>query len=447
MTIREVSLRTLCRFDQDGSFVRDTLDEALRRESFDERDRAFATELVYGVLRWRGRLDWTLEQLIPKGLDALTPWIRNTLRMGVYQLLMMTQVPDAAATHEAVQLAKRFGHSGTVGLTNAVLRNVIRKRESLREPPRFSDPIKEMSVRYSYPPWLVERWLARYGTETARKLFEWGNHPPPVVIRTNRLKTTPEALASLLKQGGIDARPGLYLTDFLILRDAGAVPNLPGYPNGLFQVQDESAGIAIRLLAPQPGETIVDLCCAPGGKTLYIADLMQDRGRVLGADIAPDRLIRLRDHCRRMVLHSVKPLVMDGRSPGLKVQADRVLVDAPCTGLGTIARRAELRWRRKPEDILAAQKLQNVLIEQGARLVRPGGTLVYSTCSIEPEENEGVVRAFCERHPEFRIERPEEWPSALDGLLGEDHMIRTLPSTHGIDGSFSVRMKRETVGV
>lgn len=446
-TPRETALHALYRFETQGALVRDILDDMLRRSRLDERDRALSTELAYGALRWRGRIDWILDRCVQRGIGSLTPWIRNILRLGVYQLLMMDQIPDAAATHEMVELAKRYGHAGTARLTNAVLRTVIRRREEFETPPRFADPVMDLCVRYSYPRWLIQRWVDRYGHEEAAALCEAGNRPPPVVIRSNRLKTTAAALADRLKAQGVEARSGRYLQDFLTLSAPGDVRRLAGFSEGWFQVQDESAGLAVRLLDPQPGETVVDLCCAPGGKTIYIAELMRNRGCIVGADLSPVRLRRLQEHARRMGVDRVIPVAMDGQTPGLRIQVDRVLVDAPCTGLGTVSRRAELRWRRQPEDIVEAQKLQQALIEQGAGLVRPGGVLVYSTCTIEPEENEAVILAFRERHPEFRVERPEAWPAACSALIGADYIVRTLPSAHGIDGSFAVRLRREKAGV
>lgn len=443
MTTRELALRVLYRFETEGIHVRDTLDVLLRQSSFDERDRSFATELVYGALRWQGKIDWILRQVVTGRLEGLTPWIRNNLRLGVYQILMLDHVPAAAATHEAVQLAKRYGHAGTARLTNGVLRTVIRRRETFTHPDLTQHPVEHISVAYSYPCWIVERWLDRYGVDGTIALCSAGNVPPRVVARVNRMRTDPDTLAAGLNREGVETETGRYLSDFLILRHPGDIRSLEGYRRGWFQIQDESAGLAVRLLDPQAGETIIDLCCAPGGKTTYMAERMGDRGRIIGVDQAPQRMHRLRANCRRMGLKSVYPVVSDGRCCAFGVQADRILVDAPCSGLGTIARRAELRWRRAPEDIKTLRETQAALLEHSTRLVKPDGVIVYSTCTIEPDENEAVVTAFCDRHPEFRVERPDDGPEALSEVMGPDGMIRTLPSVHGIDGSFAVRLRRK----
>lgn len=441
-SIREAALKALYQSEKSGMFVRDALGDLWRQYDFDSRDRAFATELVYGTVRWRKRLDWVLDQLIRKGVSSLTAWIRHILRMGVYQLLMMNQVPDSAATDEAVKLARRYGHAGTVKLTNAVLRNVIRRRRQLQTPEVTGDAVKDLSLMYSYPEWLVQRWLTRYGRAQAAALLEAGNRTPSVVIRVNTQKTTKEALTALLRAGGIPAETCTALDDFLTIRHTGDIQRLPGFSQGFFQVQDQSTGVAVRLLDPQPGETILDMCAAPGGKTTYIAQLQKNRGRLIACDFSPKRLRRVKPHMQRMHLNHVALVAMDGHKPGLRIQADRVLVDAPCTGLGTVARRADLRWRRSPEDIPAARHIQKALLDSSAGLVKTGGALVYSTCTIEPEENEDVLNDFCKRHADFRIERPVNWPTSLSDVMDGQGVVRTLPSLHGMDGSFAVRLRK-----
>lgn len=442
MSARDVALRVLYQFDTAGVYVRDALDAALRRSGLDARDRALTTELVNGVLRWRGRIDWVLQRAVRRDLATLTPWIRNILRLGAYQVLMLDHIPAAAATHEAVELAKRYGHPGTARLTNAALREVIRQQPTLRYPAADDDPILHLMVVYSYPRWIVERWLGRYGVEGTIALCQAGNMPPPVVVRANRLRTDPETLRSSLREAGLHVEAGRYLDEFLVVRETGDLTTVEAYRRGWFQVQDESAGLAVRLLDPQAGETIIDLCCAPGGKTTYIADRMRNQGLIVGVDVKPGRLRRVVEHCGRLGVTIVRPVAADGRCVTLNARADRVLVDTPCSGLGTIARRSELRWRRTPEDIAALRTTQLALLDQAGRLVKPGGVVVYSTCSIEPEENEDVVAAFCAAHPDFQVERPPASLSLPAGLVDARGVIRTLPSVHGIDGSFAVRLRK-----
>lgn len=439
--VREIALKALHRAETRDVPPRDALNALFRRYGYPVRDRAFATELVYGTIRWRRRLDWTLGRLLRGKPESLTPWIRLILHMGLYQLMMMDQVPAAAATHESVQLAKRYGHEGTVRLTNAILRTAIRQRDRLSRPERGEDPVADLGVTHSYPDWLVKRWIERYGVESAAALMEAGNRPPPLSIRVNTARSTPQDLAASLAPLGIQVEPGRWLEDFLTIRHAGDLHTLASHEAGLFQAQDESAGLAVRLLGPEAGETVVDLCCAPGGKTTYIAQIVGAGGKVIACDSSPHRLRRVEEHRRRMGLGQVRLVVMDGRSPGLDFRADRVLVDAPCSGLGTIARRPDLRWRRTAEDIGRLRGEQLALLEKGAGMVKPGGVLVYSTCTIEPEENEDVVAAFCGRHPGFRPDSLGGWPAELAGVMDGTGRIATLPPVHGVDGSFAVRLR------
>lgn len=440
--VREIALQALHRAETRDILPRDALNALFQRHAFRDRDKAFATELVYGVIRWRRRLDWMLGQLLRGKPESLTPWIRLILRMGLYQLMLMDRVPDAAATHTSVELARRYGHQGTVRLTNAILRTAVRQRDQLSPPARGDDPVTELGVTHSYPAWLSKRWIDRYGVDSAAALMEAGNRPPPLTIRVNVLRVAAPDLAETLEGQGVQVEPGRWLRDFMSIRHAGDLGRLPAHQAGLFQVQDESAGLAVRLLGPMTGETVVDLCCAPGGKTTYIAQIVGAGGRVIACDSSPHRLRRVEEHRRRMGLGQVRLVAMDGRSPGLVVKADRVLVDAPCSGLGTIARRPDLRWRRTAEDIDRLRGEQLALLERGAGLVKPGGVLVYSTCTIEPDENEEVVAAFCDRHPGFRADGPEDWPEGLARVTDGVGRIATLPSVHGVDGSFAARLRR-----
>lgn len=442
--IREVVLKALYHAETRDVPPRVALNGFFRRYAYSDRDKAFATEMVYGTIRWRRRLDWMVSQLMRGNPDSLTPWIRHILRMGLYQLMMMSQVPDAAATHEAVKLARRYGHQGTVRLTNAIMRTAIRKRDQLDCPNYTGDPIKQLGITHSYPAWLTKRWVERYGIEGTANLMEAGNQTPPLTIRVNIDRITPRKLIETLKKNEIHVESSRWLEDFLSIRHTGDLNQLSCHQEGLFQVQDESAGLAVRLLDPKQDETIIDLCCAPGGKTTYIAQFVSAGGQVVACDTSLHRLRQVEENRQRMGLAQVHLVVMDGKSPALAFEADRVMIDAPCSGLGTIARRPDLRWRRRMEDIGRLHDVQLALLKRGAGLVKKGGILVYSTCTIEPEENEDVVAAFCSKHPGFHIEKPDDWPVEMNEVMNDEGQILTLPSVHGIDGSFAVRLRRES---
>ncbi len=441
--VREIALKALYNVEIRKAVPQESLHTLFHRYSFSDRDKALATEIVYGSIRWRRRLDWILGRLMRGNPESLTPWIRQIIRMGLYQLIMMNQIPDSAATDESVKLARRYGHEGTVRLTNAIMRNAIRKRKEFEKPECRDNPIEEMGITYSYPTWLIKRWIERYGTEGAENLMKAGNKVPPLTIRVNTDRISPKVLVSRLRDHGIQVEPSRWFSDFVSMRHRGDPRQLPYYDEGLFQIQDESTGLAVHLLNPQPGETIVDLCCAPGGKTTYIAQFVCAEGYVVACDISLRRLNQVEENRRRLGLSQLHIIAMDGSLLALEAGVDRVIVDAPCSGLGTIARKPDIRWRRSVEDFQRFHALQLKLLENGAALVKKGGLLVYSTCTIEPEENEDVVSEFCNRQPEFHLEKPVDWPNEISEVMDFEGKVKTLPSIHGVDGIFAVRLRRD----
>ena len=441
MTARETALRILNRLEDKQLLADWILFSALSKSRLGGQDRALVTELVNGVLRWRRRLDAALNQLLTKTTVLhLTPWIRNILRMGLYQIQFLDRIPPAAATHQAVSLAKRFGHRGTASLVNAVLRNAIRSGpDGPRYPPLELDPVRHIGLRYSHPDWMIRRWLKRYGQSETIDLCQANNRVPQVVIRVNPLKTPEEKLREELRRQGIEVVEGHLLAGFLRLKGTGDITRTKAFRQGWFQIQDESAGLAVLLLDPQPGEMVLDLCSAPGGKTAHMAALMGDQGMILAVDPNARRLRDLVTNCHRLGISCTRPLVADGRS--LKAgPVDRVLVDAPCSGLGVLARRADLRWKKCQEDIPRLAQLQLELLVAGANMLRPGGVLVYSTCTIEDEENEEVVDDLLSRRDDLILENAV--PLAPQGTVTKRGFLRTFPHRHGTDGIFAARLRK-----
>jgi 16S rRNA (cytosine967-C5)-methyltransferase len=431
------ALDLLVRLEIESLFLNREVDRAQRLLA-DRRDRSLFLELVNGVLRRRLRLDAELESLLDRPFTALSPLAGNALRLGLYQLRFLDRVPVYAAVNESVHAVRRLGEPGAAALVNAVLRRAVRGEQF--SPPDFDvDPAGHLSVTGSHPRWLVERWLERWGPEDVRRLLEADNRRPPVTIRVNRLKTEPDDLFARFKEAGIEVDPGRYSGEFLLLKPEGPVNSLPGYDSGLFGVQDEGAGMVAPILGPERGEVVVDLCAAPGGKTSQIAELMGDVGLVAAVDVNPARLQYVVSSATRLGLRSIRPMVADGRRLKLKA-VRRVLVDAPCSGTGVLAKRPDLRWRKEIEDIERLSDLQLELLRNGAELLPPGGVLVYSTCSLETEENQGVVQRFLAEHPQFRLE-------ALTGFAPADSVREgkyffVTPHEHGVDGAFAVRMMR-----
>lgn len=410
-------------------------DRALARalERVSDRDRPWTQELVFGTLRLRGRLDYLLDRLVRRGIVSLEADVLDTLRLGAYQLLEMGSVPSYAAVSQAVEMAKSVGGRGAGGLVNGVLHALSRQREALEFPDFARDPVEHLSSRGSHPRWLVERWLRRFGAEGARALIAANNRRPELYLRPLRIGA--EEAAARLTAAGIGTEAVPFAPDALrILPPASVLDALAVVPA---VVQDPAAGLVVRYAAFPPGALVADLCAAPGGKALALAE---SAGYVVAADVAIDRLERVRENAERVGGLPIGLLVSDARWPAVR-GADGVLVDVPCTGTGTLRRHPDGKWRLGLTDLAALVELQREFLEAAARLVPPGGLLVYSTCSLEAEENEGQVEAFLERHPEFALVPPS--PGTVDaGLLDAAGRLAVFPQQTGVDGAFAARLRR-----
>lgn len=441
VSARAEALRILCRVEVDAAYADILLDRALSRRGLAVRDRALTTELVYGTLRWQRRLDWHLARVSRRPLAELDPWVRNLLRLTAYQLLLLDRIPARAAVHEAVELAKRLGHPGVAEFVNATLRALVRSGRELPAP-LPEDPVAALAVRASFPDWLAVRWAARYGFAEAEALLAALNDRAPLTLRVNPLKADPETLRRALQGEGIEARPCRFAPDGLVAAGVPALDRLPALRAGWCVVQDEASILVGHLLAPEPGEAVADVCAAPGTKTTHLAGLMADRGRLLAFDPHPGRLGRVQEACRRLGVSIVECLEGEVArlAPAYPEACHRVLVDAPCSNLGVLRRNPEAKWRCREADLPALQVRQRVILEAAATMVRPGGVLVYATCSLEPEENEGVVEPFLAAHPAFApAPPPPGFPAACVDARGT---LRMLPHRHGSDGFTAVRLRR-----
>ncbi len=436
MNPRKIALDVLTRVEEDCAFADLLLSHHLNRSGLDPRDRRLATELTYGVLRWRARLDAHLREASDRPLEDLEPWLRNLLRLGAYQCLFLDRVPPHAAVHESVKLARERGHEGIARFVNAVLRALLRQGRVLEEP---QDPIEALAFRHAFPLWLVRRWATRYGLAEAESLMKALNEHPPFTIRVNTLRLTREELILRLKREGVGAFPTPHAPDGLILEKPLLPDSSPSYVEGLWTVQDEASILIGHLLAPKPGERIADLCAAPGGKTTHLAQLMENRGRILAVDPHAGRLDLTRDACRRLGVTIVEPILGEAQRLRHPASFDRILVDAPCSNLGILRRAPELKWHRQEEELSRLAADQAAILLAAASLVRPGGVLVYSTCSLEPDENESVVARLRMTHPEFISDPPgPEEPTA--SFMSEAGLFRALPPRHGSDGFTAFRL-------
>jgi 16S rRNA (cytosine967-C5)-methyltransferase len=436
---RAVAARVLERVERDLAFPDVLLERELARLRLPPRDAALATELVYGVLRWQRYLDWILGPHSRRALESLDAPVRALLRLGAYQLAFLERVPAFAVVNDAVTLAPRT--PGVKAYVNAVLRAFARRGAREREPAPPRDPLEALAVRCSHPTWLAARWVARYGREEAEALMRALNERPPLTLRANTLRVTREALAArLAAEEGLEPRATRYAPEGLVVGPGGAPGGWRAFADGLFAVQDEAAMLVARLLEPRPGTTVADVCAAPGTKTTHLAQLMDDRGRVLAFDREPARLARVGEAAARLGATIVETLegTVEARAPGFRALCDGVLVDAPCSNLGVLRRNPDVKWRRRPEDLAACAARQAEILRAAATMVKPGGRLVYATCSLEPEENDDVARAFLAAHPDFAADPPAEFPIPLDA----DGALRCLPHRHGTDGFTAFRFRR-----
>jgi 16S rRNA (cytosine967-C5)-methyltransferase len=340
-----------------------------------------------------------------------------------------------------VEFIKRIRSDKSAGLVNAVLRNIIRSLDAIHYPNAEEDPIQYLAVYYSHPAWMVKRWLGRFGREELEKLLIANNEVPGLTLRINKLKINTTEFLALLDKQGVRYQGSSYIDHFIKVKSLSGISQMNIFQSGYFSIQDESAALPVLLLDPKPAERVIDMCAAPGGKTTFIAELMQNQGEVLAVDKYESKLNLIRSSCERLGISNVKIEVADSNEMETKA-ADKVIVDAPCSGLGTLRKKPDIKWKREPEDIPRLAKQQMNLLVNAAKLVKPGGVLVYSTCTTEPEENSLLVKSFLQQHPEFRAEDASRFVNKA--VVTEDGFIETLPNRHHIDGSFSARLVKSS---
>ncbi len=429
MKARERALQILLSVEEHGSFVQDLLATAKAAP-----DYALLTELVKGSLQWRSKLDAEITRHLRGNLSELPAPIRALLRLGAYQIRFLSKIPVEVSVNETVELAKKYGHPGTVKLINAVLRQLLRTPRT--EVEAALSGAEEIAEQLSHPLWVVKRWCENFGIEQTVALCRYNNSRWPLVIRVNSLRSTPEKLIdALMVEGARVSRPQ-YHPECLVLEELPAgklLGELTSFRSGLFQAQDESAAFAATIAAPTPGELVVDLCAAPGGKAIHCAEKLQGDGIVLACDLSRRRLFKLSENACRLGIPNIHEVVMDGLSPAIGVMADLVVLDAPCSGTGVIGRKSDLRWNKNELDIARLAELQRELLHRATTLVKPGGRLLYSTCSLEPEENIGVVSNFLKEHSNFLRLPIRNVPAQMITEAGDFH---SLPQRDHIAGAY-----------
>lgn len=441
---RQAACDVLLRIRREGCYADQLMDRELARGNLSGPDRGLFAELVFGVLRRQGTLDHILTGLLQQPLARLEPQVLILLRLGLYQLVYLDRIPESAAVNETVNLTKQALPRAS-GLVNAVLRNYLRHRDTITFPDPVAAPAASVAARHSHPAWLVKLWFSQLGERETELLAEASSCQPPLTLRVNTLKTTRDELLQRLRDNAIAAAPCRFSPHGILVEGRHHIPGLPGFAQGLFAVQDEASQMAALLLAPRPEERLLDACAAPGGKATHLAQLMENRGELLAMDLSRNKLPLIRESAQRLGISIISTRAADLLQSGaFPAEAfDRVLLDAPCSGLGVIRRNPEAKWRLTPADITRLAATQKTMLKNAVRLLKPGGVLLYSTCSTTLEENEDVVRDFLSRHGDCVLENLNGlFPQWRELFTGEG-MFRAWPHRHAMDGFFAARLRKK----
>jgi 16S rRNA (cytosine967-C5)-methyltransferase len=440
---RQAACSVLLRIMKEGCYADQLMDSELESGRLSGPDRGLFAELVFGVLRRQGTLDHILSSLLTQPLSRLEHQALILLRVGLYQLVYLDRIPESAAVNESVNLAKK-NIPRVSGLVNAVLRSYLRRREDIRFPDPVAAPAESIAARHSHPRWLVNQWIDQLGVEEAEALAEVSSQQPPLTLRANTLVTSRDDLMARFAANGITVAPCRFSPHGILVEGRHPIPGLPGFHEGLFAVQDEASQMAGLLLDPQPGERVLDACAAPGGKATHLAQLMGDRGELLAMDVSGSKLPLIQESARRLgigIIHTRRADLLHGAALP-ECSFDRILVDAPCSGLGVIRRNPEAKWRLRPEDITRLAETQKRMLGNAVRMLKPGGRLLYSTCSTTREENEAVLSDFLSRHDDCALEDLNELYPSWGELFTREGMLRSWPHRHAMDGFFAARLRK-----
>ncbi len=442
---RAIAHKILLHIEQESGYPDRLLQSYLdRHDNLDPRDKGLITELVFGVLRWQGRLDSVIKKYSSVKLKKINPLVKIILRTAIYQLLFLDKIPPSAAVNEAVKLAKESQPNYVVRFVNAVLRKVSDNIESLKQTDGEDLSPESIAEIYSHPRWIVDVWIKEFGIEETINLCRANNETPPTNIRTNTLLISAEKLARNLAKEGIEVEPCRYAPDALEVKKGHfKLRRLEAYGGGLFQIQDEASQLVAHVLTPQPGERILDACSGFGGKTALIAQLMKNRGEIMAVDLSRWKLSALEENFQRLKVNIARVFQADVRKlREMNMEPfDRIFLDSPCSGLGVLRRKPDIKWKRRPGDVYRLSQLQKKLIDSLAPLLKPGGVLVYATCTLLSIENRNVIETFLQNHPEFCIEPISEIIPWMQPFVRDPYFC-SFPHLHGTDGFFAARLKR-----
>lgn len=441
--VRDAALSILLAVDKNQAYSNLLLHQTIEKYKIDAKDRGLLTEMTYGTLQHKLTLDYYLEPFIRGKVDL---WVRWLLRLSLYQMEYLTRIPAHAAVNEAVEIAKRRGHKGIASMVNGILRSVL--REGVPSTAAIQNPVERLAVETSHPQWLVERWVESYGFEETAAMLHENNIPPVQTVRVNTTRATVAEVLASLEAEGVKAQQSDMMPECIHLTNGTAARTM-AFKEGLITIQDESSMLPANVLAPQPGMKVLDMCAAPGGKTTHIAEKMANEGSILALDLHPHKLDLIEENTARLGLDIVQTAPVDGRKAAdllAKESYDAVLVDAPCSGLGVMRRKPDIKYTKREEDLESLQTIQLAILDNAVQVLKSGGRLVYSTCTVDKRENEGTVEAFISAHPEMEREEITNLPEKL--LAKQNNgMLQVFPHDFGSDGFFvaSFRKKGETI--
>lgn len=438
--VRGLAVKILNRVDRTDAYLDKLLDIEIKNSELSGVDKALLFEIVHGVIRWLGRIDWILNGFYKGQFSKCIPNVKNAMRVALYQILFLDKIPEYAAVNEAVEFVKKIQGQKSADLTNAVLRNIIRSKNNIRYPDQNEEETNYLSAYFSHPSWLIKRWLKTYGRQFTEELLIANNNKPDLTLRVNNLVTNKDELKNLLDEVKLEYSDTAYLPQYIRLANLTNITAWEYFAKGYFSVQDESTGFPPILLDPKPGMRVLDFCAAPGGKTAHLAELMNNEGEIVAIDQFESRLNILAKNLERMKVRNVKLLVADSREFNDEQKFDRVLIDVPCSGLGTLRKKPDIKWKRDIGDIRKLTATQKELLENGARQLKVGGYLVYSTCTIEPEENLEIVNEFLLKNPDFELIPASNTLSKE--VCNENGCVQTFTNVHQIDGSFAAKIKK-----
>ncbi|MBM7608307.1 16S rRNA (cytosine967-C5)-methyltransferase [Lysinibacillus composti] len=439
--VRDAALSILLAVDKNQAYSNLLLHQTIEKYKIDPKDRALLTEITYGTLQHKFTLDYFLEPFIRGKVDL---WVRWLLRLSLYQMEYLSRIPAHAAVNEAVEIAKRRGHQGIASMVNGVLRSILRK--GVRSVDEIKDPIERLSIETSHPQWLVARWVEFYGFDHTSEMLRENNVPPVQTVRVNTTKTTVDEVLALLEEDGVKAEQSDIIPECIYLTN-GQASRTEAFKKGFITIQDESSMLPANVLNPQPGWRVLDMCAAPGGKTTHMAEKMNNNGSILATDLHPHKLDLIDENVERLGLEIIQTAPIDGRKAASFLQEesfDAVLVDAPCSGLGVMRRKPDIKYTKREEDLESLHSIQLELLENAVKVLKPGGRLVYSTCTVDKVENEGTVNDFLTTHPEMELVPIEHLPTQLIEKQ-QNGMLQVFPQDFGSDGFFVAAFCKKSV--